>query len=165
MSRTSLFSSPLLLGFDHFERTLERIAKASSEGYPPYNVEQIGTDRLCLTLAVAGFMPEELDVAVEEDQLVIRGRTREEEAEGRVFLHRGIAARQFQRRYVLADGLVVEGARLEAGLLHIDLQRPRPTTRVRKVRIATGPSGERAPADRPVAGGTEIAGIRIVRKD
>ena len=140
MARTTLFSSPLLLGFEHFERTLERIAKASADGYPPYNVEQLGDSALQLTLAVAGFSIDDLEVTVEEGQLVVRGR--QEEEEGRVFLHRGIAGRQFQRRFVLADGLEVRGAALAAGLLHIDLARPRPETTVRKVRIADGAAPE-----------------------
>ena len=136
MARTTLLGSPLLLGFEHFERTLERIAKASADGFPPYNIEQLGGAELRLTLAVAGFALNELEITVEDGQLVIRGR--QDEEPGRIFLHRGIAGRQFQRRFVLADGLEVKGARLEAGLLHIDLARPRPESVVRKVRIADG---------------------------
>lgn len=136
MARTTLLGSPLLLGFEHFERTLERIAKASADGFPPYNVEQLGESLLRLTLAVAGFALDELEITVEDGQLVIRGR--QDEDPGRIFLHRGIAGRQFQRRFVLADGLEVKGATLEAGLLHIDLARPRPEAKVRKVRIADG---------------------------
>jgi len=123
MSRLSLFNSPLLLGFDHFERTLDRIAKASSDGYPPYNIEQIGENGLRITLAVAGFSMDELAIQVEDNQLVIRGR-QQDDAE-RVYLHRGIAARQFQRTFVLADGIDVSGAALDNGLLHIDLERSR----------------------------------------
>ncbi|HLI20086.1 MAG TPA: Hsp20 family protein, partial [Stellaceae bacterium] len=103
MSRLSLFNSPLLLGFDQFERALDRVAKATVDGYPPYNVEQIGEDALRLTLAVAGFKPDELSVQIEDNQLVIRGKQTEES--DRVYLHRGIAARQFQRCFVLADGI------------------------------------------------------------
>ena len=120
MSRLSLFNSPLLLGFDQFERTLDRIAKASSDGYPPYNIEQIGENGLRITLAVAGFSMDELAIQVENNQLVIRGR-QQDDAE-RVYLHRGIAARQFQRTFVLADGIEVTGAALDNGLLHIDLR-------------------------------------------
>ncbi|MSO71416.1 MAG: Hsp20 family protein [Alphaproteobacteria bacterium] len=136
MARTTLLGSPLLLGFEHFERTLERIAKASADGFPPYNVEQIADSQLRLTLAVAGFALAELEITVEDGQLVIRGR--QEEDPGRIFLHRGIAGRQFQRRFVLADGLEVKGATLAAGLLHIELSRPPAEAKVRKVRIADG---------------------------
>jgi len=122
MSRLSLFNSPLLLGFDQFERALDRVTKATADGYPPYNVEQIGEDALRITLAVAGFTMSELSVQLEDKQLVIRGK-QEEEQSGRVYLHRGIAARQFQRSFVLADGIEVTGAALENGLLHIDLRR------------------------------------------
>ena len=133
MSRLSLFNSPLLLGFDHFERTLDRIAKASSDGYPPYNIEQIGENGLRITLAVAGFSMDELAIQVEDNQLVIRGR-QQDDAE-RVYLHRGIAARQFQRTFVLADGIDVSGAALDNGLLHIDLERPPLENRVRTIEI------------------------------
>ncbi|MBI3498506.1 MAG: Hsp20 family protein [Proteobacteria bacterium] len=133
MSRLSLFNSPLLLGFDHFERTLDRISKMSSEGYPPYNIEQTGENGLRITLAVAGFRREDLNVQVENDQLVIRGR--QEDAPDRVYLHRGIAARQFQRSFVLADGIEVVGAELDNGLLHVDLVRPQPEARVKTVEI------------------------------
>jgi HSP20 family molecular chaperone IbpA len=133
------FNSPFLLGFDEMERLLERLAKGS-DGYPPYNVEDAavgegdGVKRvLRITLAVAGFSRDELSVTLEENQLVIRGRQREEE--GRVFLHRGIAARQFQRAFVLADGIEVLSARLDNGLLAIDLVRPEPTKLVRKIEI------------------------------
>jgi len=136
MTRVSVFNSPLLLGFDHFERVLDRISKTSAEGYPPYNIEQIGEDRLRITLAVAGFSGDDLSVAIEDNQLVIRGR-QTEESEGRVFVYRGIAARQFQRSFVLAEGIEVTGARLDNGLLHIDLRRPLPETRVRTIPIDT----------------------------
>ncbi len=136
MSRMSLFNSPLLLGFDQIERVLDSVAKASSDGYPPYNVEQRGEDALRITLAVAGFTPRDLSVAVEGNQLVVRGK-QPEEGSHRVYLHRGIAARQFQRRFVLADGIEVVGAAMEDGLLHIDLHRPRPVTRTRTIEIRT----------------------------
>jgi HSP20 family molecular chaperone IbpA len=134
------FSSPLLLGFDEMERLLERAAKAQSEGYPPYNIERVpATDGrgefIRITLAVAGFSRDELDITVEERQLVIRGRQAEEGAE-RNFLHRGIAARQFQRSFVLAEGIDVTGARLENGLLEVDLVRPEPTRVTRRIDIA-----------------------------
>lgn len=134
MTRVSVFNSPLLLGFDHFERVLDRISKSSAEGYPPYNIEQIGEDGLRITLAVAGFSMDDLTVAIEDNQLIIRGRQAEEDA-SRIFLHRGIAARQFQRSFVLAEGIEVKGATLDNGLLHVDLQRPLPETRVRTIKI------------------------------
>ena len=133
MSRLTVFNSPLLLGFDHFERVLDRVTKAQADGYPPYNVEQTGDTSLRLTLAVAGFALEDLAIQVEDNQLVIRGKQKDE-AE-RVYLHRGIAARQFQRAFVLAEGIEVRGAFLDNGLLHIDLVRPAPETRVRAVEI------------------------------
>lgn len=136
MTRVSVFNSPLLLGFDHFERVLDRISKTSPEGYPPYNIEQIGEDRLRITLAVAGFASDDLSVAIEDNQLVIRGRQAEEDA-SRTFVHRGIAARQFQRSFVLAEGIEAIGASLDSGLLHIDLRRPLPETRVRSIPIET----------------------------
>lgn len=145
-TRLSLFNSPLLLGFDQFERTLDRIAKASADGYPPYNIEQIGDDGLRITLAVAGFASEELQVQIEDNQLVVRGRQQDDKS--RIFLHRGIAARQFQRSFVLADGIEVTGASLDNGLLNIDLRRPQPETKVRQVQIRTGrgpDGGARAP--------------------
>ena len=129
MSRVSIFSSPLLLGFDEFERTLDRISKKAADGYPPYNIEQIGENRLCITLAVAGFAEADLGIEVVDNQLLIQGKQRDDDSE-RVFLHRGIAARQFQRAFILADGIQVEGARLDNGLLHIDIVRPRPDSRV-----------------------------------
>lgn len=138
MSRLSLFSSPLLLGFDQFERALDRVSKATADGYPPYNVEQIGENALRLTLAVAGFRPEELAVQIEDNQLVIRGKQTDET--DRVYLHRGIAARQFQRSFVLADGIEVVGAALDNGLLNIDLRRRAAEGMVRAIEIKT-PAG------------------------
>lgn len=138
MSRITPFASPLLLGFDAMEKTLERISKAS-DGYPPYNIERIAADsgapeRLRITLAVAGFREEELDVSTEENQLVIRGR--QVEHGERDFLYRGIAARQFQRTFVLADGMQVLGAGLKNGLLSVDLIRPEPARMVKKINIS-----------------------------
>lgn len=139
MSRLSMFNSPLLLGFDHFERVLDRVAKTQAEGYPPYNIEQIGDNGLRITLAVAGFSMDDLSVGLEDNQLIIRGRQVEDES-GRIFLHRGIAARQFQRAFVLAEGIEVQAATLDNGLLHVDLVRPRPEPRVKTIPIqgATG---------------------------
>ena len=133
MSRLTVFNSPLLLGFDHFERVLDRVTKAQGDGYPPYNVEQTGENSLRLTLAVAGFALDDLSVAVEDNQLIVRGKQKDEGE--RVYLHRGIAARQFQRAFVLAEGIEVQGAALDNGLLHIDLVRPQPESRVRKIEI------------------------------
>jgi len=137
MSRMSLLNSPLLLGFDQFERTLDRVAKASSDGYPPYNIEQLGDDRLRITLAVAGFGEDEMSVLVEDNQLIVRGKQIDDKE--RVYLHRGIAARQFQRTFVLADGLEVSGATLDNGLLNIELKRPLPETKVRTIEIRRKP--------------------------
>ena len=139
MTRLGLFNSPLLLGFDHVERMLDRVGKAAAEGYPPYNIEQLDENGLRITLAVAGFAEDELSITVEDNQLLIRGKQSQEEE--RVFLHRGIAARQFQRSFILAEGLEVTGAKLEHGLLHIDLLRPAPENRVRTVKIDTGDPG------------------------
>jgi HSP20 family molecular chaperone IbpA len=134
MSRVSVFSSPLLLGFDHIERVLDRVNKTAAEGYPPYNIEQTGEHRLRITLAVAGFSEEDLQVSVEDNQLVIRGK-QQEDVGNRVYLHRGIAARQFQRSFVLAEGIEVKGAEVNNGLLHIELERPVPQPKVTKVEI------------------------------
>lgn len=123
----------MFLGFDHFEDTFNRIRKSASEGYPPYNIEQIGENGLRITLAVAGFSMETLDVEIEKNQLTIRGR--QEEDEERMYLHRGIAARQFQRSFVLADGMEVLGASMDNGLLHIDMQREEPESKAQKIEI------------------------------
>ena len=137
MSRVPSLSSPFLIGFDEIERVLDRVAKAA-DGYPPYNIERVVRDegnpeRLRITLAVAGFTRDQLDVTIEESQLVIRGRQQEDKT--RQFMHRGIAARQFQRAFVLADGIDVVGADLKHGLLSIDLARPEPERVVRKIAI------------------------------
>ena len=134
MSRLSLFNSPLLLGFDQVERALDRVSKVSSDGYPPYNIEQIGADALRITLAVAGFNMDDLSITVEDNQLVVRGKQSDDAH--RVYLHRGIAARQFQRSFVLADGMEVLGADLKSGLLSIDLARPQSERGVRTISIS-----------------------------
>jgi HSP20 family molecular chaperone IbpA len=132
---TRVFTSPLFLGFDHLEQMLERASKNSSDGYPPYNIEQTGPSGLRITLAVAGFTMDDLQITQEDNQLVIRGR-QNDDAQGKVFLHRGIAARQFQRAFVMAEGIEVKGAWLDNGLLHVDLARPQPETKVRHIVIA-----------------------------
>ena len=137
MNRSIVFDSPFLLGFEHTRSLIERAAKAATESYPPYNVEDRGDGALRITLAVAGFTPETLHVTMEDRQLTVAGR-REDAAKGEdAYLHRGIAARGFIRSFVLADGMEVEGALLEHGLLHIDLARPEPEKRVVKVPIRT----------------------------
>lgn len=138
MTRVTPFSSPLLLGFDAIEKTLERVAK-NGDGYPPYNIERVrgldgGGDRLRITLAVAGFDEADLEITVEDSELVVRGRQGDDTE--REFLHRGIAARQFQRIFLLADGMRVSGAELKNGLLSIDLDRPEPERTVRKINIS-----------------------------
>jgi HSP20 family molecular chaperone IbpA len=144
MTRLSLFNSPLLLGFDHFERTLDRVSKMPAEGYPPYNIEQIGEERLRISLAVAGFSEGDLSIQLEGNQLVVRGKQREEKEGERTFIHRGIATRQFQRSFVLADGIEVEGAELDNGLLNIDLRRPLAEERTRSIEIrSNGKSGRK----------------------
>lgn len=133
--RISLFDSPLFLGFDQFERTLDRIKKTAHEGYPPYNIEQIGEDGLRITLAVAGFSMNDLDVEIEHNQLTIRGKQTDDD--GRMYIHRGIAARQFQRSFILADGIEIMGATLDNGLLHIDMKRIIPESTARKIQISS----------------------------
>ena len=120
MNRMSIFNSPFLLGFDQFERTIDRISKLSSDTYPPYNIEQISQNSLRITVAVAGFKKNELDVSLEGNQLQIRGIKKEDERE-RIFIHRGIATRQFQRNFVLADGIEVKEASMDDDLLLVDL--------------------------------------------
>lgn len=138
-TRLSIFSSPLLLGFDQFERTLERCTKGS-DSYPPYNIEQTGEHSLRITLAVAGFGMDDLSVHTEDSQLVIRGRAREDaqESSQRIFLHKGIAARQFQRIFVLAEGIEIGSAHLDNGLLHIDLRRPVVEPKIQSIPITKG---------------------------
>lgn len=133
MARLSVFNSPFLLGFEQFEQTLDRISKMPAEGYPPYNIEQLGPNRLRITLAVAGFTETDLSIELEDNQLLIRGRQTDDA--DRIYLHRGIAARQFQRSFVLAEGIDIVEAELDNGLLHIDLVRPEPEPRVQKIKI------------------------------
>jgi HSP20 family molecular chaperone IbpA len=138
MSRMSPPNSPFLLGFDEIERAIERVTRTASDGYPPYNIERIPkndgqAERLRITLAVAGFLREQLQVTVEESQLVIRGRQQDDKE--RHYLHRGIAARQFQRVFLLADGMQVASADLQNGLLSVDLVRPEPERVVKKIDI------------------------------
>jgi HSP20 family molecular chaperone IbpA len=136
MNRQTTFGSPYLLGFEHLERLLERSARAAGDSYPPYNIEALDDDGIRITLAVAGFSKEELSVTEEDRQLVVRGR--QAEADGKTFLHRGIAARQFLRTFVLADGIEVSAAALASGLLRIDLVRKRVQPNVREVEIKIG---------------------------
>src|SRR5260221_2070252 len=153
MTRLSLFNSPLLLGFDHFERALDRVSKVAADGYPPYNVEQTGESTLRITLAVAGFAMDDLTIRIEDNQLVVRGKQVDDKE--RLYLHRGIAARQFQRSFVLAEGIEVAGAWLDSGLLHIDLVRPSPESRVRQIEI------KQAGADRQRQ--VAVAAAKVVR--
>lgn len=133
-TRLSLFDHPFFLGFDHLEREIDRIKK-TSDGYPPYNIEQIGENGLRISLAVAGFGMDDLDVEIDKNQLTVRGRQSEDEDDGRIFLHRGIAARQFTRSFVLADGIEVKNAVMDNGLLHIDMERIEPESSARKIDI------------------------------
>lgn len=136
MARVSVFNSPFLLGFDHIERLLDEISRASTGGYPPYNIEQTGAASMRISLAVAGFNPSELEVIVEHERLEISGRQFEDGE--RIFLHRGIAARQFRRSFLLAEGMEVGSAFLEMGLLNVDLVRIDPEPKRRKVEIGSG---------------------------
>lgn len=156
MSHVSLFSSPLLLGFDRVERMLDRVAKSANDGYPPYNIEQIGEHSLRISLAVAGFTLDQLTVSLEDNQLTVRGRQVEEP--GRVYLHRGIAARQFQRSFVIAEGIEVSAARLDNGLLHIDLQRPKPASVTRTIEI----TGSQPKDARPQNGSVPKQGVTTI---
>lgn len=140
MTRMSLFNSPLMLGFEQFEQAVDRISKTASDGYPPYNVEKLGDNQLRITLAVAGFTPDDMQVQIEANQLVIHGKQNDEQ--GRVYLHRGIAARQFHRSFVLADGVEVSGASLDNGLLHIDLEWPLVEPAVQTIAIRSGGNQE-----------------------
>jgi HSP20 family molecular chaperone IbpA len=139
MSRLSLFNSPLFLGFDQFERAVDRITKNAADSYPPYNVEQVAEHRLRITIAVAGFAADDLQVQLEDNQLVVRGRQSDETE--RVYLHRGIATRQFQRSFVLAEGIEVMGAKLDNGLLSVDLERPSVEPQVRTIEIGSSSGG------------------------
>ncbi|WP_439142099.1 Hsp20 family protein [Pseudooctadecabacter sp.] len=137
MTKLTLGTHPFLLGFEELERLVERTAKSGNEGYPPYNIEQTSQTSYRITLAVAGFSEQDLSITVEDNQLVIRGR-QSDDSEGRVFLHRGIAARQFQRSFVLAEGVDVGEAIMENGLLHVDLSRSVPETVVQTINIRKG---------------------------
>jgi HSP20 family molecular chaperone IbpA len=134
VTKLTLGSHPYMLGFEQLERLVERTSKADLSGYPPFNIEQRGENAYRITLAVAGFREEDLSVTVEDRQLVIRGRQTEED-DGRIYLHRGIAARQFQKAFVLAEGVDVAGAQMENGLLHVDLRRSPPQTVVKTIKI------------------------------
>ncbi len=137
MTKLTLGAHPFLLGFDELERLVERTVKAGNDGYPPYNIEQVSDDAFRITLAVAGFAEADLSITVEDKSLVVRGRQGEEDG-ARVFLHRGIAARQFQRSFVLADGVEVAGATMENGLLHVDLKRAKQDSVVQTIKINGG---------------------------
>jgi len=139
MNRAPMFDSPFLLGFEHTRTLIERAAKAASESYPPYNVEETGVGQVRITLAVAGFAPDQLHVTVEDNQLIVAGRKEADprSIEDKAFLHRGIAARGFLRTFVLANGMEVDQAILEHGLLHIDVARPEPAKLVKRIPIRT----------------------------
>ena len=137
MTKLSLSTHPFLLGFEQLERLVERTAKADLGGYPPFNIEQTGPHSFRITLAVAGFSEDDLSITVEDRQLVVRGR-QDEADDGRVFLHHGIAARQFQRSFVLADGVEVAAAAMENGLLHVDLKQAEPEKVVQTIKIKKG---------------------------
>lgn len=137
MTKTALGTHPFLLGFEQLERLVERTAKTGNDGYPPYNIEQTSATSYRITLAVAGFAESDLAITVEDNSLVIRGRQRDD-SEGRIYLHRGIAARQFQRSFVLADGVDVGEAVMENGLLHVDLTRSVPDRVVQTIKIRKG---------------------------
>lgn len=134
MTKLTLGSHPFLLGFEQLERLVERTAKAEGNGYPPFNIEQTSETSYRITLAVAGFAEDDLSITIEDRQLMVRGR-QTDDSDGRIFLHRGIAARQFQRSFVMADGVEVAGAKMENGLLHIDLTRSVPEVTVQTIKI------------------------------
>ena len=134
MNRMSMFNSPFLLGFDHFERTIDRISKLSSDSYPPYNIEQISSSTLMISIAVAGFDKKDLDISLEGNQLQIRGNKSDDDGE-KIFIHRGIATRQFQRNFILADGIEVKEASMENGLLFIELSQPINNDEAKKIEI------------------------------
>lgn len=134
MPRTTVFNSPFLIGFDQLEHILDSAAKNAAEGYPPYNIEHTGEETLRISLAVAGFTKNDIQITTEANQLIIRGKNSDSNS-GKEFLHRGIAARQFIRKFVLADGMDVTGANLENGLLHIDLVQPTPEPKVKTIPI------------------------------
>ncbi|WP_417427737.1 Hsp20 family protein [Kiloniella sp.] len=135
MSRLSLFNSPLMLGFEQFEQAVDMISKTASDGYPPYNVEKVSENKIRITLAVAGFSQEDMLVQIENNQLVIKGKAKSDD--DKEYLHRGIAARQFRRAFVLAEGIEVLDAKLENGLLHVDLEQPLQNIAIRSIEIQT----------------------------
>ncbi len=155
MTRIPSLNSPLLLGFEHLERILDHVSKSSAEGYPPYNIEQIGDNGLRIILAVAGFAMEDLGVTLEDNQLVIRGRKNEDEND-RVYLYRGIASRQFHRSFVLAEGIEVAGASLDNGLLRINLERRVPEPEIRTIPIDKGATANKRAARQPQAIDVEL---------
>ncbi len=159
--RLTVFDSPLFLGFDEIEKTFDRLRKSSGEGYPPYNIEQIGEVDLRITLAVAGFSMDDLDIEIENNQLTIRGKQNEEEE--RIYLHRGIAARQFQRSFVLADGIEVKEASLDNGLLHIELERVIPESAARKIKIKGNANGHAT--TKALNGKSTVKAIDLEAKD
>ena len=139
MTRLSIFDSPMLLGFDHVELMIERMSSSGGDGYPPYNIVQLGERGFRVSLAVAGFSRDELSISLDDRQLLIEGKQSADD-DGAVYFHHGIAARPFRRQFLLADGLEVTGASLEAGLLHIDLARPEPQNTMRSIEIRQGRS-------------------------
>lgn len=149
MSHTTVFASPYLIGFDRLEESLDRLTRGAADGYPPYNIEDMGGDRLAVTLAVAGFAQDELEITVEGDRLLVLGRRAAGADAPGQFLHRGIATRAFQRAFLLADGIEVIGARLADGLLTIDLARPATIETSRSIPISAG--------DEPVSGARPTA--------
>ncbi|MEH6629775.1 MAG: Hsp20 family protein [Halopseudomonas aestusnigri] len=142
MSRLSLFNSPLMLGFEQFEQAVDMITKTASDGYPPYNVEKVSENKIRITLAVAGFSPEDMQVQIENNQLVIRGKAKSDD--DKEFLHRGIATRQFRRAFVLAEGIEVLNANLDNGLLHVELEQPLQNVSVRSIEIQTSKNEAKA---------------------
>lgn len=134
MSRMSVFNSPFLVGFDQLEQVFDKVSKNAGEGYPPYNIEQLNQSTMRISLAVAGFARNDLNIAVEGNQLIIHGK-QQDDSDTKTYLHRGIAARQFVRKFVLADGMEVEDAHMENGLLHIDLVKPEPQEISREIKI------------------------------
>jgi len=134
MSRVSAFNSPFLLGFDQLEQILDNVSKNAGEGYPPYNIEQLDEATIRISVAVAGFARDDLNISLESNQLIIRGK-QTDDSDAKTYLHRGIAARQFVRKFVLADGMEVKDAHMENGLLHVDLERPEPQDISRQINI------------------------------
>lgn len=157
MTKLNFPSHPLLLGFDRLERLVERTARAGTDGYPPFNIEVTGESSFRITLALAGFRDEDLSITIEKRQLLVRGIQRDSESDARVFLHRGIATRQFQRRFVLSEGMEVTGAHLDNGLLHVELRRIEPEPAVRTVEIQTRQKGREEVTTRQAEEAAETA--------